>query len=138
MSIAYYERICQEDIDIGTTTTEKRNPGGGTITGTQVNLHTFAIGQTALYQSWAVPSLSNSTSTSQTFVHPGAALGDFVLVSYYDSIGGLIFTSYVSAPDEVTVVATNLTGSVVTLATANINIIVFKTATAQYGGGGGE
>jgi len=55
----------------------------------------------------------------------GAALGDFVVVTCGIDQIGLVLSGYVSAADTVEVVASNLTGGAVNLASATFLIKVF-------------
>ena len=55
----------------------------------------------------------------------GAALGDFVVVTTVQDNAGLQLSGYVSAADTVEVVASNLTGGAVDLASGTFNIKVF-------------
>jgi hypothetical protein len=49
---AYYETIKQQDIDWGTSTATKRNPGGGSLTGNQVNIASMGVAQAATTATW--------------------------------------------------------------------------------------
>src|SRR5574340_1155065 len=115
MSISYYERICQEDIETGTSTTTKRNPGGGTLTATQVGVYTFSVGQAATTATWDPGSIAVGEKTSTTVTVSGATLGDFVLASFSLDLQELILTAYVSADNTVEVVVANLTAAAVDL-----------------------
>jgi hypothetical protein len=132
VSIAYYDRVCQEDIDTGVSTTTKRNPGGGTLTATQVGLHTLAIGQAGTSATWpgvdATPlGIASGSSTSTTVTVPGATLGDFAIASFSLSLSGLTLSAYVSAANTVTVVIGNHTGTVVSIAAATLKVLVLKS-----------
>jgi hypothetical protein len=128
MSIAYYERLVQEDLNVGTSITSKRNPGGGTLAATQVGLHTFGVGQAATTATWAPGVVANGSQVSTTVTVPGAAVGDFVLVSH-DKIltSALILSAHVSASDTVTVVIANLSGAVPTVASGALKVLVLKS-----------
>ncbi len=43
-----YEKLVQEDLNIGTSAAiTVTSPAGGSLTGTQIGIHTVAVGQTA-------------------------------------------------------------------------------------------
>lgn len=129
MSIAYYERLVQEDLNVGVGLTSKRNPGGGTLAATQVGLHTFAVGQAAVTATWAPGTIANGAQATTTVTVPGAAIGDFVLASH-DSIltNALILSAHVSAANTVTVVLANLSGAAPTVASGTLKVLVLKSA----------
>lgn len=127
MSIAYYERLVQEDLNVGTGTTTKRNPGGGTLAATQVGIHTLAVGQAETEATWDPSSIAAGSSTSTTVTVAGAALGDYVLASFSLSLQGLLMTAYVSAANTVTVVLGNLTGAAVDLSSGTLSVLVLKS-----------
>jgi len=129
MSTAYYERLVQEDIDTGDSTTTKRNPGGGTLTATQVSLSSFARGQieaTATWQPGTAGVIASQSSSSTTITVAGAAAGDKVLASLTTlTTAALIISAHVSAANTVTVVIANLSGSNVTIADGELSVLVF-------------
>jgi len=128
VSVAYYERVCQEDINVGILGTSKRNPGGGTLVATQVGIHTLGIGQVKTTGTWDASSIASGATTSTTLTVSGATLGDFTLASFSLSLAGLQLTSYVSATNTVTVVLSNLTGAAVDLASGTLAVLVLKSA----------
>lgn len=129
MSIAYYERLVQEDLNVGTGTTSKRNPGGGTLAATQVGLHTFAVGQAAATATWAPGTVANGAQVSTTITVAGAAVGDFVLASHDKVLtNALIISAHVSAANTVTVVLANLSGAAITPVSGTLKVIVLKSA----------
>ena len=127
MSIAYYERLVQEDLNTGVSLTTKRNPGGGSLAATQVGIHTLAVGQAQTQATWDPASLAAGSSVTTTITVAGAALGDFVLASFSLSLQGLFLTAYVSAANTVTVVLGNLTGAAVDLASGTLSVLVLKS-----------
>ena len=127
MSIAYFERVCQQDIDTGVGTGTKRNPGGGTLTTTQVGIHTLAVGQAGATATWDPASLASGSSVSTTVTVSGAALGDFVLASFSLSLSGLTLSAYVSTTNTVTVVIGNHTGTAVDIASGTLKVLVLKS-----------
>ena len=127
MSIAYYERLTQEDLECGTSLTTKRNPAGGTLTATQVGIHTFAVGQAATSATWDPTSIAAGSYATTTVSVPGAALGDFALASFSIDISALDLSCYVSAADVVTVVLSNHTAAAVDLNSATLRVLVLKS-----------
>ena len=129
MSIAYYERLVQEDLNVGTSTTSKRNPGGGTLAATQIGIHTLGVGQVASTSTWSPGAIANGAQVSTTITVSGAAVGDFVLASH-DKIltSALIISAHVSAANTVTVVIANLSGGSITPASGTLKALVLKSA----------
>lgn len=127
MATAYYELLCQQDVDWGTDVTTKRNPGGGTLVATQVGIHSFAVGQAETTATWDPDSISNGSSTSTAVTVSGASLGDYAVASFSLSLQGLGLSAYVSAANTVTVVLSNLTGAAVNLASGTLSVLVLKS-----------
>lgn len=127
MSTAYYELAVQEDLDRGVGTTTKRNPGGGTLTGTQIGLHSWALGEGRVDVTWDPGEIANGASTTTTVTVPGAAKGDFATFSFSWDLLGLIPGAYVSDDNTVTVVLGNLTGAPVDLPSGTLSVLAFKS-----------
>ena len=127
MSTAYYELLAQEDLDVGVDTSTKRNPSGGTLTTTQVGIHSLAVGQVEVTATWNPDSIANGASASTTVTVSGAALGDYAVASFSLDLSGLTLSAYVSATNTVTVVLSNLTGAAVNLASGTVSVLVFKS-----------
>jgi len=72
------------------------------------------------------PSIAANARTSTTVTVPGAALGDFCAAAMNRDQLGLLLDAYVSAPNVVTVWATNATGSAVDLASGILRVSVQK------------
>jgi hypothetical protein len=132
MPTSYYERLVQEDLDCGNSTTTKRNPGGGTLTATQVSLSTFARGQADVVATWAPGTIASQAQASTTITVPEATAGDKVLASLTTlTTAACIISAHVSAADTVTVVIANLSGAAVTIntdgdgATGTLSVLVF-------------
>ena len=128
MTTAYYEKALQEDLNVGTSAATKRNPGGGTLTGTQIGIHTFAQGQAAVTATWNPESISSGASESKNITVSGAALGDFVLVSFSLDVQDITLTADVTAANTVTAVMANLSGGAINLASGTIKVLVLKSA----------
>ena len=125
--IAYYERLTSEDLECGTSLTSKRNPAGGSLTATQVGIHTLAVGQAAVSATWDPTSIAAGSYSTTTVTVPGATLGDFALASFSIDISALDLSCYVSAANTVTVVLSNHTASAVDLNSATLRILVLKS-----------
>jgi hypothetical protein len=121
----HFEKMLSEDLNVGISPATKRNPGGGTLTGTQIGLHTFARGGAKVTTTWDPPNVVAGASTTTTVTVTGATLGDFVAVSFSLSLSGLVLTAYVSAVNTVTVVLSNPTGSPVDLSSGTLAVTVF-------------
>jgi hypothetical protein len=116
-----------EDFNLGTGAATKPNPGGGLLTGTQVGIHSFAIGIAAVTATWDPGEVAAGGHVSTTITVPGAALGDFVQRSFSLDLQELTFTADVSAPDMVEVVLANLTGAAVDLGSGTLRVLVMKS-----------
>lgn len=125
-TVAYYERVTQEDINTGSGLTTKRNPGGGTLTATQVNLSSLALGQLATTSTWTPGTVAAGSYVTTTVTVSGAVLGDHISVSFSISLALLQLTAYVSAANTVTVVLGNLTGAGVSLGEGDLSVLVFR------------
>ena len=128
MAIAYYERLCQQDLDVGVGTGTKRNPGGGTLTTTQIGVHSLAIGQAKVTATWDPGSVSVGSQVSTTVTVSGASLGDFVLASFSLDIQELVLSASISATNTVEVVLANNTAAAVDLASGTLSVLVLKSA----------
>ena len=128
MATSYYETIKQQDIDWGTSTATKRNPGGGSLTGNQVGIHSMAVGQAATTTTWNPASIASGASESKEVTVTGAALGDFALVSFNLDVQDITLTADVTAANTVTAVLANNSGGAVNLASGTLKVLVIKSA----------
>jgi hypothetical protein len=128
MSTAYYDLLLTEDLNLGTGTGTKRNPGGGSLTGTQVGIHSFGVGTAAATATWNPGSIASGAEEAKEITVSGAALGDFVLVSFSLDVSDLTLTANVTAENTVTAVLANLTGAAVNLAEGTVKVLVLKSA----------
>lgn len=69
---------------------------------------------------WDPPSVAAGGSTTTTVAVAGAALGEFVWLSFSLSLAGLVLTGYVSAAGVVTAVLSNPTGGAVDLGSGTL------------------
>lgn len=72
------------------------------------------------------PSLSTASGTTTSVSCTGAAMGDFVLVSFSIDLNGITVTGWVSAADTVSVRFQNQTGSTQDLASGTLRVRVWK------------
>jgi len=124
---AYYERVLQEDLNTGTGLTTKRNPGGGTLTATQVGIHSIGLGQARTSSSWTPGAIANGSYATTTVTVSGCVVGDFVLCSYGAMQAGLFLDAAVSAANTVTVNLGNLSGASITPAADYIYVLVLQS-----------
>jgi len=123
-TIAYYERLLQEDLDCGTSTATRRNPGGGTLTGHQIGIHTVGLGQQSQIKTWTPGAIATGGQTTTTLTYTGAAVGNYVLAGLSVDQQSLSLTAYVSDVDTVTAVLSNLTGAEVTIGACYLYVLV--------------
>jgi hypothetical protein len=124
-----YEKLVQEDLNIGTSAAiTVTSPAGGSLTGTQIGIHTVAVGQTAWTETFDAGSIAAGSYEAEEVTVPGAAVGDFVLVSL-SSIGteDLMISGNVSAADTVQCILFNPTGAAVDLGSGTLSVLVFKS-----------
>jgi hypothetical protein len=129
MSNWYWDKAVQEDLDVGTGTSSVHNPGGGTLTGTQIGLHSFAVGQLKTeYESLADVSIAIGSSAEIDVTVSGAAVGDFAIASFNVDMQGLNVSAHVTAANTVTVAISNNTSAIIVLSTPTVYVLVFKSA----------
>lgn len=84
--------------------------------------------QTTFYgtATYDAPNLTTGSATTTTVTVTGAALGDFVQVTFGLDLLGMTATGYVSAANTVTVVLHNPTGGAINLASTTVTVRVTK------------
>ena len=73
---------------------------------------------------WDPPNLANNASETTTVTVAGAALGNYVQVSFSLDLQGMTLTGYVSSTNTVTVVLSNATGGAINLASGTLKVRV--------------
>lgn len=122
-----YEKAVQEDLNVGTSTATVTNPGGGTLTGTQVGIHSVAVGQITFSDTWNPSSIAAAGYEAKSVTVPGAAVGDFVMVSLSTMLtNDMMLTGNVSAADTVEAILFNPTGGALNLGSGTLRVLVFK------------
>ena len=124
-----YERVLEEDLNLGVGTAQVQNPGGGVLNGHQVNLTTFSLagaGGSKVTATWDPGEVLASQSVSTTVSVPGAAFGDICLPSFSLALSGLVLSAEVDAADVVRVTLSNTTGAAIDLASGTITLLVFR------------
>lgn len=126
-----YELAVQEDLNIGTddgiTVTA---PDGGQLTGTQIGIHSVAVGQTGWTVTWNPASIAAGSYEALDVAVPGAAIGDVVMASHAAMLtDSLQLTAHVSEADVVHAVLFNPTASPINIASGDLSLLVFKTRT---------
>jgi len=127
-----YERILGQDLNLGVSTGQVQNPGGGVLNGHQISLTTFSIvgaeGSRFTFP-WVPTPVQAGLSITDTFVVDGAALGDVVLPTIGADLMGLILSAYVESPNNVKIVLFNPTTVPVNILTGisvPLAILVFR------------
>ena len=128
MATSYYERIVQQDIDTGVGSATKRNPGGGTLSATQVGIHSFAVGQAQATATWNPGSIAVGFFEAKDVTVSGAALGDFAIASFSLDVQDLILTVNVTATNTATAILANNTAAAVDLGSGTLAVLVLKSA----------
>jgi hypothetical protein len=124
-----YEKVVQEDLNVGTSSAVTvTNPGGGTLTGTQIGIHSVAMGQVSFSETWNPASIAAAGYESEDITVPGAAVGDFVLASLSTMVtNDMMLSGHVSAADTVKVILFNPTASPINLDEGTLSVLVFKS-----------
>lgn len=122
-----YEKVVQEDLNVGITTVTVTNPTGGSLTGTQIGIHSVAVGQVAWTETWDPGSIAAAGYEAEDVTVPGAAVGDFVMASLTTMVtNDMMLTAHVSAADTVKVILFNPTAGSIDLGSGTLAVIVFK------------
>jgi hypothetical protein len=127
VAIRKFAKLLTQDLNVGTDAATKPNPGGGTLTGFKIGIHSFAIGLAAVSATWDPGEIPVGGKVSTTVPVPGAALGDFVIRSFSLDLQELVLTADVSAADTVEAVLANNTGAPVDLASGTLRVLVLKS-----------
>lgn len=130
MATRVYERIVQQDLNTGTGAVTVTNPGGGSLPGTQIGIHSFGIGQAATTATWAPGDITAGSYATTTATVSGAAVGDFVLVSHggIATASPLILSARVEAANTVRVILFNPAATAATPASGTLKVLVLKSA----------
>lgn len=124
-----FEKVVQEDLNVGTSgSVAVTNPGGGSLFGTQIGIHSFAVGQLAFTETWDPSSIAAGGYETENVVVSGAAVGDYVMVSLTTmSTNAMMISGHVSATDTVTVVLFNPTAGAIDVDEGTLSVLVFKS-----------
>lgn len=124
-----YEKVVQEDLNTGTATDVSVSaPAGGTLTGTQVGIHSFSVGQISWTELWNPASIAAGGYESEDVTVPGAAIGDFVIAKLSTMLtNDMMLSAHVSATDTVRVVLFNPTVGAINLDEGTLGVLVFKS-----------
>jgi hypothetical protein len=126
-----YEKVVEEDLNVGTSMVWVTAPNGGALRGTQVGIHSVALGQKRYTATWAPGSIAAGGSATTTVTVPNAEVGDFVMVSHDQILtSDLRILANVQAADTVQVVIHNPTAAAVTVASGTVAVIVFESIAA--------
>ena len=123
-----YETIVQDREFVASVGARTSAPGGGSLSSTQVGIHSLGVGQAATTQARSSASIAANATEETVVTVSGAALGDFCLVSYSIDVTGLFLRADVTAANTVTVNITNNTGGNITLGDGDLKVLVLKSA----------
>jgi PKD repeat protein len=126
-----YEKVVEEDLNVGTDMVWVTAPNGGDLRATQVGIHSVALGQKRYTATWAPGSIAAGASATTTVTVPDAEVGDFVMASHDQILtSDLRILANVEADDTVQVVIHNPTSAAVTVASGTVAVIVFESIAA--------
>jgi len=126
------ETLMAQDLELGTGTTSKTHPSGGTLNGHQISLSTLStVGASgsANSKTWDLSSVGIDINgyVTTTLEVPGAAVGDLVLAALDTlSTSACLISAHVSDTNTVTVVIYNPTTPKVYPASGTLRALVFK------------
>jgi hypothetical protein len=78
--------------------------------------------------SWDPAAVAPSSYLTQTFTVTGALMNDFSHHSFSQNLSGLIMSSYVSAPDQATVILFNPTAGSINIAGGTLKLRLTRSA----------
>jgi hypothetical protein len=120
-----FDKLVQEDLNIGTGPVWITSPGGGEVLSTQVGLHSFARGQKQYTATWAPGAIAAGSSASTTLAVPDSVPPDFVMASHDKVLtNDLRISGNVSAEGVVQVVIHNPTAASITVASGTVSVVV--------------
>lgn len=124
-----FEGVVQEDLNVGTSTgIVIDSPSGGVILGTQVGIHSVAVGQVSWTETWNPAAIAALGYESEDITVPGAAVNDFCLPSFSAMLtNDMQLTAHVSAADTVRVILFNPTAGSINLGSGTLAVLVFKS-----------
>lgn len=129
-----YEKLVQEDLNVGTEAVWVTAPGGGQIRATQVGLHSVARGQVAYEAAWTPGVIAAGSNATTTLSVPDAATGDLVLASHDKMLtNDLRISGHVSAAGIAKVVIHNPTSASITVAAGTVAVLVFPAIGTSSG-----
>jgi hypothetical protein len=121
-----FQKLVQEDLNIGTEAVWTTAPGGGDLRSTQVGIHSVARGQLAYEAAWTPGVISAGSYASTTVTVPDAATGDYVMASHDKMLtNALRISGHVSASNTVKVVIHNPTTASITVAAGTVKVAAF-------------
>jgi PKD repeat protein len=121
-----YEKLVQEDLNVGVERVWVQAPGRGRLKSTQVGIHTVARGQQAYEDDWTPGSIAAGGRASTTVTVPDAVAGDFVMASHSKILtNDLRVSANVSAANTAQVVIHNPTSAAITVPAGTVRVIVF-------------
>ena len=83
---------------------------------------------------WNPANILDGGTLTTTVAVPGAKLGDFAIMSFSNSLQGILSTAYVSADNVVTVLLQNETAGAIDLASGTLSVVVVPLAKAHLFG----
>ena len=121
-----FEKIVEEDLNIGTGAVWVTAPGGGQIRSTQVGLHSVARGQVAYDAAWTPGAIAAGSNASTTLAVTESVTGDFVMASHDKMLSNALrISGHVSVAGTVKVVMHNPTAAAITVAAGTVTVLVF-------------
>lgn len=123
-----YEKAIEQDLNIGVGTASVTSPGGGSLSGYQIGIHSLAVGQISATATWAPGAITAGSYSSTTITVTGAAVGDFALAEHDKMLtNALMISAHVSAVNTVTVLIFNPTTASITPASGTLRALVFAS-----------
>ncbi len=124
-----FSKILREDMDLGIVTSTVDNPGGGTMTGHQINIGSFALDPHGTIYTWTPGSVSGGAQKSVAIQIVGVLVGQtFIIVEAQTVLNGLLLTGEATADNTVTVYLSNPTSGILSTADTIFDLRVLAFA----------
>jgi len=127
-----YEKLVQEDFNVGTSRVWITAPAGGQARATQVGIHTPAVGQQKWTKTWNPGSIAAGSYATTDVTVTDAAVGALCMASHDKMLtNDLDISVHISAADTATVIIHNPTSAAVTVASGTVAVVVFNSKSAS-------
>lgn len=126
-AVVPYERIVEEDLNVGPRATVAVSmPGGGSQNAHQIALSSLATPAGGHSETWDPGPINSGAVASVNVTIAGAALGDMAIASLSTLQSGCILHAFVSAANTIRVTLANLSGAPVDTPSGTLTVLLFE------------